>query len=195
MAQLGMTQREYDYWVDNMTEAVKLIGQDARLFQVDVENKDLYKDLYLKHRKSVDIGVIFEDDPKPVIKRMNWLLETEELPYVVYIVAKDRGMKPLEIRENMLIEVDSVYGLKTTRVFRVSNVKGTSIDPIMWICKLVPHRPKVDLAPEEPGNQTSLKRKDDTNFAYLNRDVKDRSFEKDVEPGEDPDLYISEGEG
>ena len=44
MASLGMTASEYQLYVTNITEAFKLIGQDALLYQVESDNKDMYDD-------------------------------------------------------------------------------------------------------------------------------------------------------
>ena len=169
MAQLGMTPEEYNYWVESLSEAMKLIGQDAKLYQVDVEEKDLYKDLTLQHKEPVKVGCIFEDNPKPILKKYNWLTEDEELPYVAYIVAKDEELKPIEVREHMILEVISVYGIETTRKFLITSVRGNSIDPIAWICKCVPWREKVDFVPETEEVDNSVKEVNDTDFSYLKR--------------------------
>lgn len=169
MAQLGMTPEEYDYWVSNLSEACKLIGQDAKLFPVESEVKDIYFDPTVEYKEAVDIGLIFDGNPKPILKKFNWLTEDEDVPYVCYLVAKDRNLKPIEVRENMKIVIPSVYGVVTERTFLVSHVRGTSIDPLAWICKLVPYRPKVDMKPETPEVDSTIREKNDINYGYLRR--------------------------
>ena len=66
MGLLNMNEKEYNYYVDNIAEAFKLIGQDAKLYQVLTEDKDLYRDPSLTHKRYVEIGCIFEDNPKPL---------------------------------------------------------------------------------------------------------------------------------
>lgn len=174
MARLGMTPEEYDYWVSNISEAFDLIGQDAELYQVAEIDKDLYNDVeYFKHFTPRKIGLIFEDNPKPVLKKFNWLMEEEEIPYVVYLCSKDSSQRSLVVQEHMIVRVESVLGLESERLFQVSSCRGSSIDPLFWICKLVPYRMKVDFNPDTKEIEPTRVRKNDTNFAYLNID-KDR---------------------
>ena len=78
MARLGMSPEEYDYWVSNLSEAFDLIGQDAELYQVAEIDKDMYNDVeLLKHFTPRKIGLIFEDNPRPILKKYNWLMEYE----------------------------------------------------------------------------------------------------------------------
>lgn len=170
MAILGMSQVEYDYYVDQLREAMALIGQKAYLYQVDVEIKDLYRDPDVIYKDAVEIGLIFEDNPKPILKKMNWLTEDEELPYVAHIVALSSNKEPVVVSENMKIIIPSVYGLQTNRVFIVSKVIGNHIDPVTWICKLVPYREKVDIEPESPEHYNEVREEGnkDTSYGYLN---------------------------
>lgn len=147
MALLGFSQTEYEYYVDQYRESMKLIGQDAWLYEVAVERKDLYRDPDLLYKKPRKISLVFEENPKPILKRNNWLTEDEELPYIAYVVAVDDEGKPVEVRQYMKIRVVSKYGLRTDRFFIVSRVTGNHIDPLMWICKLVPYREQLDLDP------------------------------------------------
>jgi hypothetical protein len=169
MAQLGMSPEEYDYMVSCYSEACKLVGQDAKLFPVDSEVKDIYLDPTVTYKDVRDVGVLFENNPKPILKKLNWLTEDEELPFVCYVVAKDRSLKSFEVTENMVLVVPSVYGLVTERKFVVSHVRGTSIDPLAWICKLVPYRTKLDLDTSTEEIDSTLAGKNDVNYGYLKR--------------------------
>lgn len=169
MGLLSMNQKEYDYFIENITEAFALIGQDAKLYQVLTEEKDLYRDPDLTHKEFVEVGIVFEENPRPILKKFNWMTEDEELPYVCYLVAKDKEYKEVEIRENMLLVVPSVYGLVTERTFLISSVRANHIDPLVWICKLVPHRNKVDMIPETQEYDRRLNPQTDVDFSYLKR--------------------------
>lgn len=171
MARLGMSPEEYDYWVSNLSEAFDLIGQDAELYQVAEIDKDMYNDVeLLKHFTPRKIGLIFEDNPRPILKKYNWLMEDEEIPYVAYLCSKDSSQKSLEVREYMIVRVKSNYGLESDRLYQVTSCRGSSIDPLYWICKLVPYRNKVDMVPDTKKIDSTRVRKNDTNFAYLNLD-------------------------
>lgn len=172
MASLGMTQKEYDYWVDNYAEAAKLIGEEAKLLQVESEYKDLYYDPDRTYKDSRDIGVLFEENPKPILKKMNWFQEDESLPYLAYVVAKDNELEPLEIKEGMIILLRSKYGLITDRRFLVTDVRGTSINPLGYLCKLVPDRERVDFDETTPEIEHSYRKPNDVNYGYLNIDKK-----------------------
>lgn len=168
MAILGMSQTEYDYYVDQLREAMALIGQDAILYQVETEAKDLYRDPSVTYKEAVNIGLIFEENPKPILKQLNWLTEDEELPYVAHIVALATNKEPIIVRENMKIRVKSKYGLQADRVFVVSKVNANHIDPVTWICKLVPYREKVDFNQEtEEHEDIREEGKQDTSYGYL----------------------------
>lgn len=169
MSILGMSQKEYDYYVDQVRESMALIGQEAILYQVDTEEKDLYRDPSTTYKDAVKIALVFDDNPKPILKKHNWLTEDEELPYVAHIVALATNGEPVVVRENMKIRVKSKLGLKSDRVFLVSRVVGNHIDPITWICKLTPYREKVDMNPDTCEYEDMREEgKQDTSFGYLN---------------------------
>lgn len=168
MAILGMSKSEYDYYVDQLREAMALIGQEALLYQVDTEEKDLYRDPELTYKKPVTVGLIFEENPRPILKQLNWLTEDEELPYVVHIVALATNKEPVIVRENMKIRIRSKMGLESDRFFNVSKVNANHIDPVTWICKLTPYRERVDFVPEtEEHEDVREEGKEDTSYGYL----------------------------
>lgn len=170
MSRLGMSPGEYNYVLDNIREAFDLIGQEAILSEVDHEVKDLYRDPATTYKDEKLIGLIFEDNPRPILKKMNWLIEDEELPYVVHIVALATNREPVVVTENMKITIPSVYGVNTVRTFIVTRVTGNSIDPLTWICKLVPYREKIDMIPETPGviDHEKVSNPSDVGINYLN---------------------------
>lgn len=168
MGLLSMSEREYKSYIKEITEATKLIGQKAMLYQLSSEVKDIYRDPTLTFIDKVEIGIIFEENPKPILKKYKWLTEDDELPYVCYIVAKDLKYNDLDIREHMVIDIENEYGYKDNKKFTISNIRGNSIDPLMYICKLVPYREKIDLKPSTPEYDNKTKETDNTNYSYLN---------------------------
>lgn len=172
MGKLTMTELEYQYYVDNLREAFDLIGQKAYLFQVDKEFKDLYQDKVQEYHDAKEIAIIFEDNPRPILKKYNWLTETEDMPYIAYVVPKASDNEPLRLRDGMKIGIVSEFGLKTIRMFKVSKVNASSIDPLCYICKLVPYRYKEDIDREKPGYQAVRdENKNDTDFSYIKTDL------------------------
>lgn len=168
MGRLTMTKDEYNYYVDNIREAFNLIGQKAVLFQVDQEIKDIYHDTDIAYKDGKEVSIIFEDNPKPILKKFNWMTEDEELPIVANVVALADDGTPIEVRERMKILLKSELGLETQRMFLVSKVTGNSIDPLVFICKLVPYRFKTDIDLDTEGYQSSIGERDNTGFSYLN---------------------------
>lgn len=171
MGRLTMTKDEYNYMVDNIREAFDLIGQKAVLFQVEKEIKDIYSDADITYKDGKEISLIFEDNPKPILKKFNWMTEDEELPIVANIVALANDGTPIEVRENMKVLLKSELGLETQRLFLVSRVRGNTIDPLTFICKLVPYRFKVDVDKQTEGYQPTIKEHSSTGFSYLNIDL------------------------
>lgn len=173
MAQLGMTDREFEQYQLFMSEAVRLIGQDALLYPVDTVTEDLYSDKDITFLKPRKIGLIFDQNPRPILKKFQWLTEDEELPYLAYIVSLDHSDKAFTVQEQMKVVIQSERVLKSERYFLVSNVRGVTIDPLMWICKLVPYRPKFDMKPETSSYDSTLNKKTDTGYSYFKGDIND----------------------
>lgn len=167
MGFLTMTEAEYQYYVDNMRESFSLIGQEAILYQVESEFKDLYNDREQVYKDGKEISLVFEGNPKPVLKKYNWVAEGEEA-LVAHVVALANDGTPIEIRENMKILIKSTLGLETEKMFKVSKVMGNHIPPITWICMLVPYRYKTDIDTEKSGYQSIRDNKGlDTDTSFL----------------------------
>lgn len=169
MGLLMYNNREQDYMTSNITEAFKLIGQDALLYQVESSKYDIYDDREVTHIPSVPIGLIFENNPTPILKKNNWLVEDEENPYIAYLSIKDSTQNKVKLSEDMLIEVKSTMDVSSTRLLRVSNLKASFINPWVFIAKLVPYRPKYDRKPETPQTEITIAEPKDNDFSYLNR--------------------------
>lgn len=155
MGALDPTQEEYNLIVSMITEAVRLRGTSAKLYQVETETFDQYRAPDYIRLEAVDVGLLFEENPKPILKKNGWYVDGEDMPYVAYMTTRTVTGAPVVLREGMLIEVPSVYGMVDKQTFQVTGVKGVTIDPVAWICKMVPHRKKLDQQLLVDGVQTS----------------------------------------
>lgn len=141
--------REFIYLTSMMAEASKLLGQEAKLYQVKKRKEDLYHDWKRQYEDPVQIGLIFENNPQPVLKKHRWLNENEEA-YVAYLSFYDKKYQALKVEEGMLVEVITKFPVPESRIFRVSLVQSLTLNPLMWLCKLVPYREHIDLNPDSP---------------------------------------------
>lgn len=147
--ELMMNGREFTYFTSMMAEASKLIGQEAKLYQVKKRKEDVYHDWKRQYEDPVQIGLFFETNPQPILKKHRWLNENEEA-YVAYVSMYDKKYSTLKVEEGMLIEVINKFPVPESRIFQVSLVQALTLNPLMWLCKLVPYREHVDLNPESP---------------------------------------------
>lgn len=168
MGSLDMNLTEYDLYVEMLTEAVKLRGLDAFLYQTASVGKDLYRDPSIEYIDPVSVCVMFEDNPKPILKKYGWFTEDEDLPYIVYMVSKDTNFNPVVVQEHCKLSLISTLGMQDIKDFTITNVRGSFINPLYWTCKLVPIRSKADRMPETPATKEPyLKPPTDTNISYL----------------------------
>lgn len=169
MAELMMDEIEYEYYQKSISEACRLIGQEALLFPVNSVLPDIYDDRTVSYDGVRSIGLLFESNPRPLLKKFNWITEDEELPFVANIVPFDDTGEPFNITEDMIIVIKNRLGFKSERSFIVRNVRGSSIDPLMYVCKLSPYRPKVDFNPNTVAHDKTYNKRNDVNSSYLNR--------------------------
>ena len=102
MGKLNSNLNEHNYMVNSIREAFTLIGQPAYLYQVDTEDRDLYYDPELTYKDAIKVSVIFETNPQPLLKKFNWLTDSEQqTPYVANIVSLADDGSTLKIQENM----------------------------------------------------------------------------------------------
>lgn len=170
MAWLDMSKMEFEYWLESYSEAFYMRGQDAQLYQAKTVQKDEYLDLNVDYEDAVDIGVMFVDNPKPILKANNWIIEDADLPYVCYMVTKDRHMDNVEIVQDMRVVIPSTYGVVTARQFIVTNVRGISIDPLLWLCSLAPCRVRKSIEKPSSTQKESELYKTDLGRGYIKND-------------------------
>lgn len=157
MGLLDMSRSENALHMKFIAEAAKLRGQSCRLYQIDKKSSDLHNDKDIIYKEPVLINILFEEHPKTILKKMNWFSEDEELPYVAYLTNLDKNYQEVEIEKDCLIETKSIQVEYQERTrFLISSVRGSQVNPVFWICKLVPYRPKANMPdvidPEAPSN-------------------------------------------
>lgn len=143
MGLLDMSRSEIGLHMRFIAEAAKLRGQPCRLYQISKSTSDLHNDKDIVYKEPVLINILFEEHPKTILKKLNWFSEDEDLPYVAYLVNLDKHYAEVQVTKDCLIETRSIQVEQSegTR-FLISSVRGSNVNPVFWICKLVPYRPK-----------------------------------------------------
>lgn len=141
MGLLYMNQSEHELWEELVAESAKMLGQECLLYQIDTSNPDLNRDTHVTYKEPVRVNILFEENPKPVIKKMGWQTENDDLPYVAYITNLDDDYSRIVIEKDVKISVPNNLGEVD---LLVSNVVGSKINPLFWTCKLVPYRYNLD---------------------------------------------------
>ena len=157
MGLLDMSRSELKLHMKFITEAAKLRGQPCKLYQIAEATRDLHNDKDIKYMDPVEINILFEDNPKTILKKLNWFNEDEDLPYVAYLTNMDKNYADVLVTKDCKLEVSSIQVEQSESTqFLISSVKGSNINPAFWICKLVPYRPKSSMNevkdPEAPNN-------------------------------------------
>lgn len=168
MGLLDMSRSEAELHMRFITEAAKLRGQPCLLYQIDNSVSDLHNDKDIVYKDSVLVNILFDEHPKTILKKLNWFTEDDELPYVAYLTNMDKNYSDVRVTKDCLIEIRSTQVEQSERTrFIISEVRGNSINPVYWICKLVPYRPKSIMTevidPDAPSN-TSM------GYSYVKRE-------------------------
>lgn len=168
MGLLDMSRSEAELHMRFITEAAKLRGQPCLLYQIDNSVSDLHNDKDIVYKDSVLVNILFDEHPKTILKKLNWFTEDDELPYVAYLTNMDKNYSDVRVTKDCLIEIKSTQVEQSERTrFIISEVRGNSINPVYWICKLVPYRPKSIMTevndPDAPNN-TSM------GYSYVKRE-------------------------
>lgn len=180
MALLGMNSNEHNLWELYITEATKLHGQKCKLYLIEEKVKDLNHDPNVTYKDPIDFNILFESNPKPILKKMGWYIEDDDLPYVAYLTSYANKHDRIELRKETKISIPNIQGISE---FTISDIRGSKINPLFWICKLVPYRynvdnPRVDLHPDDykdasvdqSRDKDEVQAKGDPNYKYFRRD-------------------------
>lgn len=170
MGLYDMTSRENDYYSESLSEANELLGTECTYYEPLEVHKDTLNDEDIKYGEGITVNVVFESHPKPVMKNLNWLVgkDSDILPLVAYISDVNK-------RLNRLVDVSKYgklvvpYKLKQygTREFKIDRVSGDSLNPIIWICSLVPIWYKTDMNPNTPDTDDKVDNGDGSDFDYI----------------------------
>lgn len=148
MGLLYMANNEHELHIKYLAEAAKLLGQSALLYQVDKKDCDLHHDKDVVYKEPILINFLLENNPTPILKKLNWFSEDSELPYIGYLTKLDDNYKEVRIETECLIEIkEAQLDQVTSNRFKITSVRGSKLHPLFWICKLVPHRDKVNMKP------------------------------------------------
>lgn len=76
---------EYLYRCANLAEANWLMGSEVGFQSCNNYVRDIASDVHPTWDPKVNINIIFDDNPKSTLRKIGWLAEDEQLPYLVYI--------------------------------------------------------------------------------------------------------------
>lgn len=158
MGLLSMNIQEHILHEKYIAESTRLHGYKAQLYQIDHTQSDIYNDPTIVYKDPVPIFIFFDDNPRPNLKKLGWLLENEATPYLATITNyQDPDLSPndlihrITIQKYCKIELEAFTTVDTDnyiKEFMVSEVRGNQVDPIYWTCKLTPWREPHDFNPE-----------------------------------------------
>lgn len=166
MGLLSMSQLEHNQWIEYMAESARLMGQECKLYTVKKRVDDINSDPYVEYNSPIPYNILFESQPKPVLKRLGWYNQDDDIPYIAYITALSDNYKSIKLTKYSVIEVPYVQIESSTSKFVITELKGNKINPLFWTVKLVPYTynlesPKVNTNPEVEDD------KSDTTNSYL----------------------------
>lgn len=210
------TNNTYDhlYYASNIAESHWLMGIKSKFYECLEYERDSAGDYYGTFDDPQDISIVFEDNPRSVLEKMNWLAEGEELPYLVYISAIDYPKykkwrdetdldklsdedknywlsntdSPFLINVTKYSRVEIPYQMREvgTQLFTITQIRGDSVNPTVFTCKLVPHRGAIDMDESTPEIDRDLGNTGANDYNYIkDQDIvpRDRSDDEDeVDP-------------
>ena len=150
MGRLTQDLTERELWRNYYVEAMDLIGQDCQIKFVTKE-KDMYNDYDIEVTMTVEAGLLYEENPKPLIESFGWHLEDDELPFVAYLAIKDREYQEMEIQKGIYIVVEG-------KEFEVTRVRADYVSNLVWIVTMVPRRFREKDVPKANTGYSYLKR-------------------------------------
>ena len=76
----------------------------------------------------------------------------------------------IKVSEYAIIEMPYRLNAEGVQKFSITDVKGDSINPFMWMCKLAPYHEPIDLMPESTDCLTTKLCDDEARFQFLKTD-------------------------
>ena len=145
MGLLSMEVQEHMLHTRYIAEASKLHGHRCLLYTPKTTTHNLHHDDDSTYNNPIAASILFESDPKPVLKNYNWFSEEESMPYIAYITNLDENYQDIVIERNTIVELEHVQvHSNLIKKFIITEIRGSKINPLYWICKLVPYREKID---------------------------------------------------
>jgi len=171
MGILAYSDIEWEYLVRTVSEFFTLMGYDALLYQVECVERSLHYDIdSATFWEPVKIGIAFETNPKPLLRK--WFWNTEESAkdtQVVHMGFMDTLEHYIACAPGMEFTVQVKHGIPDVKRFRVNEVHGDALNPLMWVCTVSPVRAQSDFRPEDPGEvQVTRNDPSQTRYSYLN---------------------------
>lgn len=172
IGRLDINSKEHDYQVSSAAEFVDLWGVETLFYQVDVLVRDRYRDPEVRYMDPVPVDVLFDEDPRPILKSHGWLTETgSELPFVIYVPMKDRAGRPLKVTDDCKVILQQKHRMTEIREFTITRVTGNHLMPMMWICKALPYREAHDFDPNTAEVDKVKGIEDEKGTNYLKVDI------------------------
>lgn len=82
---IDINTHEQLYHMANMAEANWLMGIPVTFYPCINHTRDIESDWYPQFSDPVEINILLDSNPKTTLDHMNWLAESEDLPFVAYI--------------------------------------------------------------------------------------------------------------
>lgn len=162
---LGMSVEEHNMWITYLAESASLLGNECSIYLIKNREDDINNDPYIEYYDPVKINILFDKNPKSILKKLGWYTEDDKLPYIAYLTCLSDNYKINYPQKYSLIEVpNTMINSKNSNKFVISDIKGSKINPLFWICKLVPYRYNleneyVNISPDLEDNKTFTKYK------------------------------------
>lgn len=167
MGLLNMKDYERSNYSNYILEAARLLGQAANIYQVSSNSIDLNQDSDPQYLDPVSIHFLLENNPRPILKKLNWYTEDDELPYVGYLVPKNSSNQLIEIAKDSIVEIlPDDNNPESPKKFTITDIRSSNIDRLYFICKLVPYRYKSEITINTNLNSTGGI---DTDYKYVKK--------------------------
>lgn len=79
------SDHEYLYHCANLSESNWLLGTEVKFYTCIKYTRDVASDPHPEWSQGATINMLFDDNPKATLRKLNWMAEDENLPYLVYI--------------------------------------------------------------------------------------------------------------
>jgi len=147
MGTLNPNEKERLYLARRLFEAFRLRGVPCRVFQVANLEYTEQKDYKVQYMGSVESYMMFEENPKAKLKKLEWFVEDEAQASLGYFVAFDKEMSPIKIIRETKVEIDynALTGV-TTQAFVLKDIRANDINQFSYVAKLTPFRERKALS-------------------------------------------------